>query len=244
MRSIIRLTLALTLLVPSISYADLFDGETFLTFGLSTLSINGANPARNVIFPKGNEATIGGGFPGPQTGISVRALLCVDKQREFRIPIGFDYYYFRGLQRLPDKFYTIYATHTVQVPAFSMGFEYGFLELPLASARVYAGADLRLFFIRPSNLTVNVDYENPDFRDTTRTFGKSAATRLGTSLRIGVDGEISKPWYVNISLGYNVFNLMGRDDARGELFTPSLLSETRESLLGSLIINVSMQYKL
>ena len=73
---------------------------------------------------------------------------------------------------------------------------------------------------------------------------QETATRLGMGLRIGVDGEVFAPWYVNISAGYNAFNLLGRNDSRGELFTPSNLSEKVESIIGAIATTILIQYKL
>ena len=225
-------------------HAGIFDGDTYAGFGLSTFLLNGDNPANKEIFPKENEGVIGGGFPNWQSGISLKGMLSIDPQRVYRIPFSFDYYVMRGVQRLPDKYYTIRSTHIIQIPTLSAGFEYAFANLPLANAKVYAGADVRCSFVLPTELEVALDYSNPTFPDTTRYYGKDAATRLGMALRIGIDGEIAAPWYVNISIGYNAFNLIGRDALRGELFTPSKLSETQESIIGSIIANVMVQCKL
>jgi hypothetical protein len=149
-----------------------------------------------------------------------------------------------GVQRLPDKFYTIQASHTIHIPTLFTGFEYAFAELPLANAKAYAGFDLRLSMMAPTELEVNLNYEKPDFPDTTRYFGKSSATRLGTGLRVGIEGIVEDRWSVNISAGYTVFNLLGRDNERGELFTPSSITESVESMIGGITTAVIIQYRL
>ena len=243
MKRIYSFVLATILCTCNLS-AQIFDGETYLGIGISSITFNGDNPANKQIFPKGNNTTVGGGFPNAQTALSLRTTLSIDKNRTYRIPISFDYVLLSGVQRLPDKFYNIYATHSVHIPTISAGFEYAFLSLPLANAKLYAAADIKLSMIQKSELIVNLDYENKDFRDTTRIYGKETATRLGMGLRIGVDGEVFAPWYVNISAGYNAFNLLGRNDSRGELFTPSNLSEKVESIIGAIATTILIQYKL
>lgn len=42
--------------------AQIFDGETYLGIGISSITFNGDNPANKQIFPKGNNTTVGGGF--------------------------------------------------------------------------------------------------------------------------------------------------------------------------------------
>ena len=215
------------------SQADsLFDGATSVGFGITTFLLNGTNPANQKIFPKESEGAIGGGFPNWQSGFSLKGTLGIDKKNNYRIPFGLDYYIMNGVQRLPDKFYTIQASHTIHIPTLFAGFEYSFAELPLANAKAYAGVDLRLSMMAPTELEVNLNYEKPDFPDTTRFFGKSSAIRFGTGFRLGIEGVVEDRWSVNISAGYTTFNLLGRDDDRGELFTPSSITESMESIIG------------
>jgi len=135
------------------SQADgLFDGTTSVGFGITTFLLNGANPANQKIFPKESEGAIGGGFPNWQSGFSLKGTFGIDKKNTYRIPFGLDYYIMNGVQRLPDKFYTIQASHTIHIPTLFAGFEYAFAELPLANAKAYAGFDLRLSMMAPTEL--------------------------------------------------------------------------------------------
>jgi hypothetical protein len=243
MKHIVSIILAMMFIFPA--KADgLFDGKTSLGFGITTFLLNGSNPANQKIFPKESEGAIGGGFPNWQSGISLKGTLGIDKNNNYRIPFGLDYYIMNGVQRLPDKFYTIQASHTIHVPTVFAGFEYAFAELPLANAKAFVGLDLRLSMITSSELEVFLNYEKADFPDTTRYFGKQNASRLGSSLRVGIEGVVEDRWSVNISAGYTAFNLLGRDNARGELFTPSSLSESVESIIGGIMTAVLVQYTL
>ena len=243
MKFICSLMLACFSIIPMLGQG-IFDGTTSVGFGITTFLLNGANPANQKIFPKESEGAIGGGFPNWQSGFSLKGTLGVDKHNTYRIPFGLDYYIMNGVQRLPDKFYTIQASHTIHIPTLFTGFEYAFAELPLANAKAYAGLDLRLSMIAPTELEVNLNYEKPNFPDTTRYFGKSGATRFGTAFRVGIEGIVEERWSVNISAGYSVFNLLGRDDKRGELFTPSAVTETVESIIGSITTAVLIQYRI
>ncbi|MGA1435753.1 MAG: hypothetical protein ACO34C_09675, partial [Candidatus Kapaibacteriota bacterium] len=62
--------------------------------------------------------------------------------------------------------------------------------------------------------------------------------------RVGIEGVVEDRWSVNISAGYTVFNLLGRDDKRGELFTPSAVTETVESIIGGNTTAVLIQYRI
>lgn len=223
---------------------SVFDGTTTVAFGVSTFLLNGSNPANQKIFPNESEGAIGGGFPNWQSGFTVKGTLGVDKQNELRIPFGLDYFVMSGVQRVPDRFYTIQATHTIQIPTIFTGIEYAFADLPLANAKAYAGFDVRMSMLAPTELEVKLNYEKPDFPDTTRYFGKTGATRLGAGVKLGIEGVVEERWSVNISVGYTAFNLLGRDNLRGELFTPSALTETVESIIGGFTSSVLVQYRL
>ncbi|MFM8280390.1 MAG: hypothetical protein ACKN9Y_02200 [Bacteroidota bacterium] len=222
---------------------NIFEGSTSVSFGITTFLLNGTNPANQKIFPKESEGAIGGGFPNWQSGFSIKGVVGIDKNNTYRIPFVLDYFIMNGVQRLPDKYYTIQANHTIHIPTLFSGFEYAFATLPLANAKAYAGIDLRLSMLAPTELEVSLDYVKPDFPDTTRYFGKSGASRFGTSVKLGIEGLVEDNWSVNISTGYTVFNLLGRDNTRGELFTPSAVTETVESIIGAITTTVLVQYR-
>ena len=223
---------------------SVFDGTTSVAFGVSTFLINGANPANQKIFPKESEGAIGGGFPNWQSGFSLKGTLGIDKKNDYRIPFGLDYFIMSGVQRVPDKYYTIQATHTIHIPTLFAGFEYAFADLPLANAKAYAGFDIRMSMLAPTELEVILNYEKPDYPDTTRYFGKPAASRLGAGVKLGIEGAVEDRFSVNISVGYTAFNLLGRNNVRGELFTPSSLAESVESIIGAITSSVLVQYQL
>jgi hypothetical protein len=227
-----------------LSAQSMFNGPTSIAFGVSTFLLNGANPANQKIFPVESEGAIGGGFPNWQSGFSLKGTVGIDKQNNLRIPFGLDYFIMSGVQRVPDRFYTIVAKHTIQIPTIYTGFEYAFADLPLANAKAYAGIDIRLSMIAPTELEVNLNYVKDDFPDTTRYFGKSGASRIGAGVKLGIEGAVEENWYVNISVGYSAFNLIGRDNLRGELFTPSAVSESVESIIGAITTSVLVQYRL
>lgn len=243
MRYILGLCFVLISCLPARGQS-MFAGNTSIAFGVSTFLLNGANPANQKIFPQESEGAIGGGFPNWQSGFTLKGTLGIDKNNDYRIPFGLDYFVMSGVQRVPDRFYTIVANHTIQIPTLFAGFEYAFADLPLANAKAYAGFDIRMSMLAPTELEVKLNYEKPDFPDTTRYFGKTGASRLGAGLKLGIEGVVEERWSVNISIGYTAFNLLGRNNERGELFTPTAVTESVESIIGALTSSVLIQYRL
>jgi len=130
MKYIIGLVLVISSLLP-VSAQSVFDGTTTVALGVSTFLINGSNPANQKIFPQESEGAIGGGFPNWQSGITLKGTVGIDKNNNIRIPFGLDYFVMSGVQRVPDRFYTIQAKHTIQIPTIFAGFEYAFADLNL-----------------------------------------------------------------------------------------------------------------
>ncbi|MBS1538605.1 MAG: hypothetical protein JST20_12750 [Bacteroidetes bacterium] len=223
--------------------------------GLVTSWLNGANSASDIIFPKDTVHSIGGGFNGQQPGIALRGIFIMDADRRFRITTGLDYIWYTGLQRIEGPGYTFYARHTLEIPTVILGFEYAFLTLPLANAKIYAGVDARYSFVTDGSFRRRVVYKNFDKIDDTTIASKpyygnqaypqfETQSRLGASLKLGIEGELLDPVYVNISGSYGAINLVGRNDIRGELLTPSKeVAETQESVLGNIFFTMMLQYR-
>jgi hypothetical protein len=222
-------------------------GNFQVTAGLTTMWITNENAAVESIIPRNEDELPGAGFDGQQLGVSLRLLYGIDKANRFRINTGFDYYFLRGVQRNQLTSSSIYYTYGVDMPTFILGTEYGFVEYPPGNARIYAGIEARVvktiaepIDLRLVRLRDNVLVENK------RGFVKENAYRIGGAVKLGIDGEILDPFYVNMSVGYGVVNLIGREDARGELFTPNhapVYSETRESYIHNVLFSFLIQYR-
>ena len=221
--------------------------EIQIGIGLTTSWLNGSNPASDIILPKDTVHTIGGGFNGQQPGIALRGIFIMDPERRMRITTGLDYVWFTGLQRIEGSGYTLYARHTLEIPTTVLGFEYAFMNLPLANAKLYGGVDARYSFITNGTFRRKIVYKLIDnIDDVTISTKKSFGTpsRFGAALKLGIEGELLDPVYVNISGAYGAINLIGRNNRRGELFTPTTDDETQESLLGNIMFTMMIQYRL
>lgn len=225
--------------------------------GFTTQSFLGNEIAANTLVARDSLALPGGSFNGQQLGATVKAMLFLDTAKKFRMPIGLDYVRFFGSQRLEvSQFYRIQLFNSLQVITPTIGLDYAMFKLPLANANMYVGAELRGSFFSNSNL-VREDYLN--FYSTINNFqvfdrdsllkrieiqNKPNTFRLGGAIKLGVEGKIQDPLYLNVSLSYGSPNLLGRDNARGELFTPNKTFETQESVVQQLFFHFLLQYRL
>ena len=224
-----------------------------LATGLSTDWITNDNPA---IFrlsgtgdPSDTTAGFGGGFDGVQFGWGIKGFADLDKQKILRIPFGVDWFNYGGAQALNGSTFQILVTHSMDLFSPYAGFEWSFVEFPLAYARAYIGAEARMTYVAPNTVRIQEDYDTGFRRDTSFS-SKEAATRLGGMVRLGIEGEIYYPVFVNTSVGWGVMNLIGRDNTptweggRGELLTASKANEAGESMVYHLNFTFMVQIRL
>jgi len=134
-----------------------------------------------------------------------------------------------------------------------VGFEYSFLEFPLAYARVFVGGEIRPLYVSANTITrdeYTTDGGNITFESHEEFSGKDGAFRLGGMVRLGIEGEIYYPVFLNTSVGYGVMNLIGRDTrstqegGRGELLTPFPANERTEQILSHVNFTFMVQVRL
>lgn len=249
-----RLTLALAVLLLSA-----FSVQSQIRFrvatGLSTDWITSDNPATARLASAGEGSefdTPGGAFDGAQMGWGLRVYVDLDKQKKFRIPLGVDYNSFAGSQSISGPRYSLRVSHSNQLWTTFTGFEWSFIEFPWAFARVYLGAEARLLNVGANTITTSgrtiVDDEIiPLFSEYN---GKPSTWRLGGLARLGIEGEIYYPVFINTSIGWGAMNLVGRDTrptsegGRGELLTPVRLNESGEAVLYHVNFTFMVQVRL
>lgn len=223
--------------------------------GLSTDWITSDNPAVYRLASSQNtspEETYGGAFDGAQMGWGLRGYIDLDKQKKFRIPVGLDYFMYKGAQSIVGETYSIRVTHENALTAALAGFEWSFVEFPWAFARAYVGAEARLLFVGENTITRDSKTLVADsIVQRVEVFnGKASATRLGAMARLGIEGEIYYPVFVNTSVGWGAMNVLGRDTrttangGRGELLTPVSQNETGEAVLYHLNFTFMVQVRL
>jgi len=227
-------------------------GKIKVSGGLVTLKILGDNPATKPIVERDTSKPfiIGGSFNVPQNGLFLNFDVSLDEDDDFVIPIGFEYYMFRSAERVPITSYvTFLYKNSVDMPSIYTGFKWKFFKFPVANAKAYIEAKASANFVGSSDFTVTQRRDN--MSDTTLVFpSKDAATRLGGSLKLGFEGEVLDPVYVDTGVSIGVINFLGRDDVhpddggRGELLTPLTNFESAEGLIQTFNIFLSIKYRL
>ncbi len=221
-------------------------GNLSFTAGITTTEILGKNPNNSLIVsPSAEETSIGGSFDGPQIGLTAKALLNLDQHNRFVIPIGFEYSFFDARERIPAPgHYTSKWKHRIDIVTPTIGFNYSFIKFPLANVRGYIGVEARYNIIGQGEWTQTViDIDNDSTTSATKKT-KNGTSRVGGAITLGFVGDIESPFFINFSCSLGVMNLLGRDNKRGELLTPTAYFETKESIIYTFHVSLLIQYKL
>ncbi|MCE5304324.1 hypothetical protein LLG34_01285 [bacterium] len=240
------LIIILVIVFCQVSAHSQFLKNTSFALGLSTSQILGNNPAGKPIVSTGDAdpAVIGGGFFGAQPGIDFRVTIPIDKELRWRIPIGLDYQFFSAKERIPTgKNLEVRLRHSLTNVSPYVGVSYVLQNLEMIKAKTYASLEARASFINNINYEREHDYLNSNDLDTTlHEITKSNATRYGGLMRVGVESYLFYPIQINASVGLSVMNLLGRDNARHELLTPTNFMEVQESFIWNLNFSIMFQY--
>lgn len=226
--------------------------------GMSTDWIVSDNPAVARIVSsttaEDENAPPGGSLDGMQMGWGLRCYADLDKQKKFRIPFGFDLHSMSGTQQVLSPSYLIRIRHDINIYTTHLGFEYAFAEFPAAFARAYSAVELRGAFIgdsRFSSLQRSYDATNEVVEVSKNDIVQKEGTfRLGWMARLGIEGELYYPIFLNTSIGYGVLNAIGRDTksqadgGRGELLTPSTSNEGPEQYIEHVNFTFMIQVRL
>lgn len=213
--------------------------------GLTTTSILGNNPAKLPMVPMTDEedAVTGGALKHAQPGVELRFTFPVDMSETMSIPLSLDYTFFTGRERInTSQFIVDIWTHSLNIFSINTGLHYVFYKMDFANAKMYGGMEARLSFIHNIDTRAERDYLEDLLPDETWIVpAKESTTRFGGNLRLGVEGKLHKNLYVNTGAVLSVVNLIGKDDARGELLTPIKFLEVQESTLSSFHIFILLQ---
>jgi hypothetical protein len=217
--------------------------------GLTTLTILGDNPATKPFFERDTAKPnlFGGSFDGPQVGVSFRLNYSLDTIGQFVIPIGLDYNFFESRERVPvSSTVTAYYKNSTSIPTLSLGLDVMIKKWDIADAKIYAGLDARMSIVQQGKYESDLEYLNFDTVEVLIRNTKSTVNRYGFNLKLGLQGRLDGPIYMNSWVSYGIMNLIGRDDKRGELLTPfrqTTYIEDKESFVHTLHFNFMIQYK-
>ncbi|MCL5991692.1 MAG: hypothetical protein M1419_06270 [Bacteroidetes bacterium] len=222
-----------------------------LGWGMKTTELIGSNPASKPFSePDPNKPPLfGGGFDGPQPGMELLFEFPVGENNNFTIPLGIDYTFFQGLQRIPLTYFVLQdLDNRIDISSISLGLNYAIKKYDIANAKFYVGLEAKTSFVGKNVFTIVTNYRNLDSIEILESSLKESCVRLGGSLKLGLEGEIAQNWYVNIHGTLGILNLVGRNDSRGELLTPyrktSFSFENQESLVFTIQYSFLIQYRL
>lgn len=234
-----------------------FKDRLYISTGVTTAEIMGNNLGGKPILERDTSAEnfgkVGGGFTGPQPGISLLFTMMLDSEERFRVPVGIDHYFYQSAQRVPyTANYTLYLRHSMSVSTLRLGFDWAFAHITMAEASFYTGIDLNATFLSGDEYSVEWEHSFLDSLSTRSTSSKDNAVRFGAGLKFGIHGHIYENWYVNIFWNWSIINLLGREEEtgepleRGELFTPKTANnkEYEENYVHQFNFNFQLQYRL
>lgn len=225
-----------------------FENRFFIAAGLSTNEIIGNDWGKFPILERDTNkpGIIGGGFTSSNPGFQFLMTFWFDTSGVFRIPLGVEYHYYEGLQRVPyTRHYTYFLKHRLDLWSIHLGLDVAFLNLQLAQTKVYTGIEFIANIFTNNLYTANLVHStDPNISGETLRASKSNALRFGTGIKLGFEGLIVEPWYINASWSLSLLNLLGKDDARGELFTPNIDKEGKENNSYNFNFNFLVQYRL
>jgi hypothetical protein len=235
------------LLDASISEAQ-FSGDIKFAVGLTTTSLLGDNPAKQPMVPRSDEedAITGGALRDAQPGFEIRITMPVDKKQIYYVPFSFENAFFTGRERINRSQYIVDIwTHTLNVISLSSGLHMNFYKMDFANAQIYGGLEGRVSLFNNIDTRESRNYlENPPLNTTKVIIPKENATRIGGTLRLGVEGKLRDLLHINAGFSFSALNLIGKDDERGELFTPIKDLEVQESTVTTLQVFILLQLNL
>jgi hypothetical protein len=163
-----------------------------------------------------------------------------------------DVFYYNGAQSVVGQNYRFRVEHSNTLVSTFTGFEWSFVEFPLAFARAYVAGEARFLYVGSNTISSQgTNIVNGEVFNYSNTYtSKSSAFRVGAMARIGIEGEIYYPVFLNTSVGYGAMNLLGRDQrpssqgGRGELLTSSSVNEAGEGLLTHLNFTFMIQIRI
>jgi hypothetical protein len=215
-------------------------------FGIKTFAILGetANSSPMVQRDSNLAQFIGGGFNQTNSGFSLMGYATIGEEGNIVIPFGFEYYKMISLERIPiSKRTTAYLRTTIEVPTATIGFNYKFYKFAFADVKAYVGIELNGFFVQSPEFYRRIEYLEIDSIYTFTSHPKKPASRLGGDIKLGFDGNVYGPVSINASVALGVQNLFFRDDKRGELYTPTRIEESKESLVPVFKIGLMLRYR-
>jgi hypothetical protein len=243
--------LVIVLLMPSQMKADLYDYEYSLGIAFTTSKILGDNPAINTLRPI-NSSVPGGSFNGAMPGVEVKGQYKLDDVGDWRLVGGVNYTFYSAREKFPGDISIFRLSHSLNILSPLVGINYTIFRFPSAMSSFYAGIEARYNYVHASEFILNETSRINDEFLSERSISKESAGRVGGLVKLGIEGEISDNYMINVSWGIDVLNALGRDNDRGQLLTPystevlvpGLGYELEEELTYNFYFSLMIQYRL
>lgn len=249
----VAILLVVILLMPSQAKADVYDYDYSLGVAFTTSKILGDNPAINTMRLI-NSSVPGGSFNGAMPGVELVGQYKLDDIGDWRLVGGLNYTFYSARERFPSDLSENRLTHTVNILTPLVGINYTIFRFPSAMSSFYAGLQLRYNYIHGSEFTFTETLNSTGeiVPRKPRDIGKENTGRVGGLLKLGIEGEISENYMINVSWGIDVLNAFGRDNGRGQLLTPFqqkdfvivVPSELKEDLTYNFYFSLMIQYRI
>jgi hypothetical protein len=235
------------LLFPGSMFSQL--GNIRVGAGLATIDILGENYSTLPLIYITPTGTIrGGGFSQTQSGIRLEAIMPLDVNERFEVPLGFEYVFFRAREKsVFSETGAYYTTHFKDLAFITLGLNYSVFKFDafVAKAKLYTGVDARLAIIDSGEIKVRLEAPAVNKFETTKAPSKGNI-RLGANFNLGLNGELNDFILVDLKCGVGIMNLIGKNDLNGELLTYNRsieYSEKKESYVWTFNLAMTLQYK-
>ncbi len=223
-----------------------------LGIGMSTSTLLGNGPNTRSMNPLVNQETsdlLGGSFKGAQPGVDIRFTYQLDDNGLFRMPLGIDMSFYDAIDKYPiSKYIKDRYENSSMIIAPYLALNYHFIKLEKAMASAYISFEVKANILSESSFRLTRTYDNTPTENFDSTLHyKKSTLRIGTSLKLGVEGELAEDYLINISGGVGILNALLRDPNRGELLTPRIggvtTKETSETIAFNFSFLIMLQYK-
>lgn len=240
----------IVILASSVNSFGQFSDNIKVAAGIITSQIVNNNSAKSSVLVLDSQSDFipGGSFRDAQVGAQILFTSALDKEDRFRIPFGIGYMFYNGKERVSvNENIVTFSTHDVNILELSTGIHYVLGKVNIANANVYTGLELKWNYIHNDRGTIITKYtyipDNDIYYDIP---AKENTSRIGGGLKLGADGKLWDRVYINAGATLHWVNMLGKDNARGELLTAkwNTFKEMQESEVLLAQVFILIQYNL
>lgn len=241
MKKLYALLIAIAITGTSVSHAnDQGRHSLKVGLGLSTFSFESDS------ISSGSLRSLNGGFGTQNSAPRLMLSVPLEESLDIRMPVSLAYfplYSFWAQRTSSDS--RLVREHSASIFEIRAGVTMKLFEWNTI-ADFYFGTNVSASFVGESEFNQYSERLSTREKFPSADGGKEGAgMRLGGGVELGFEGHLVDEWFINCSASGNIINLMGRDDERGQLFSPLYFDdETGENSLVTVMFNFMVMYKL